>query len=258
MNPLHHLQAFIQLISGIKKVMMAKTWMIKFSQFLICQLMIISINLKISTITMISQKKVIKAYLIHHHLDIKILKVPNQTQDIKFNHLIHLTATPLEYLKWNHLPSLRKKTEEKIPNQFTAITPNKRPWPFIVIEKILAFCALVIPIAIVIASKFYNNTGRNPSSFDSSQSIPTELAPNSLSPKPKWNFDTNSIINKDWFVAQAGPNAWDEWDFTLAVSANSSPILEEHWGAWLKEPLNLHPWRTYYMPFQFPDSAEKR
>ncbi|MBW0562263.1 hypothetical protein O181_101978 [Austropuccinia psidii MF-1] len=170
-------------------------------------------------------KKVIKAYLIHHHLNIKILK-----------------------------------TEEKIPNQVTPITPNKRPWPFIVIETILAFCALVIPIAIVIASKSDNNTGRNPSSFNNSQSIPTELSPNSLSPKPKWKFDTNSIrwINKDWFLTQAGRNAWDEWDFSLAVGTNSSPILEEHWGTWLKEPLNLHPWRTYYMLCQFLDSAEKR
>ncbi|MBW0497017.1 hypothetical protein O181_036732 [Austropuccinia psidii MF-1] len=141
------------------------------------------------------------------------------------------------------------KTEEQIPDQVASITPKKRPWPFIVIATILALCAIVIPIAVVIASKSDNNTGRNPSSFNNSQSIPTKLAPNALSPKPKWNFDTDKIVgvnlgnwlvlerwmNEDWFVAQAGPDAWDEWDFTLALGANASPILEEHWGTWITE-----------------------
>ncbi len=42
-------------------------------------------------------------------------------------------------------------------------------------------------------------------------------------------------MDEDWFVAQAGGNAWDEWGFMQSVGDRAASILEDHWNTWVVE-----------------------
>lgn len=123
---------------------------------------------------------------------------------------------------------------------------KKTPWTFISIAIVLAACAIIIPVAIVISTKHSGSNTFKASNSASSQddlrhhynsSNTTTLH---LSPKPKWNFGNDKMIglnlgnwlilerwmNEDWFVNLAGPNSWDEWDFTIALGQNATNALE--------------------------------
>lgn len=132
---------------------------------------------------------------------------------------------------------------------------KRKPWPFIIIALILATAAVVIPVGVVVSSKAGDapsasiTGGKSSSSSASSRNSPNKANRPNLAPKPKWNLNTNKMIGlnlgnwlilerwmrEDWFVEKAGPNAWDEWSFTLAQGANASAVLEEHWSTWVTE-----------------------
>ncbi|CAH7689154.1 glycoside hydrolase superfamily [Phakopsora pachyrhizi] len=136
------------------------------------------------------------------------------------------------------------------------IRSRKRPWIFIVISVVLAVCAIVIPISVVVTSRHGSSSDANLADIKSAKkSNRTEhrggssVGPDGLAAKPKWNFSKDKMIglslgnwlvlerwmNEDWFVDKAGPNSWDEWSFTMAQGSNATNALEEHWSTWVTE-----------------------
>lgn len=128
---------------------------------------------------------------------------------------------------------------------------RKRSWIFITIAIVLAICAVVIPVAVVISSRHSKKANSGSTSFSSGSVGKSTINGSTLrlTPKKKWNFSSDKMIGlnlgnwlilerwmaEDWFVQKAGPNAWDEWDFTTALGSNATNVLEEHWSTWITE-----------------------